>query len=432
MRTTAELPSTPGLDPLRERAAAAVARTAELLADPTRPTVRPAAGAAALGSGAAGTALLFAELAHTEPLHRQAAHAWLTEAAAHAKADRTARPGLYQGAPALSFAMHRVALGTDDHRVARDRLGGQLGLLAERLAAAELGRAELGEECADLEAYDLFSGLAGLGAHLLDRHEAGESVPLEPVLTALVALTRPLTRHGLPGWWVAQDVRGYVPTAPRAGHASLGLAHGAPGPLALLALAWRAGVQVPGQGDAIARLADWLLVRRWEDAAGPWWPEYVELDGPLAVHAPRPAWCHGTPGIARALHLAGLALGCARWRTTAISALRAALTRPGPRGRLTDAGLCHGWAGLLQTTWRMAQESGSPELADQVPRLAERLLELHDPEEPFGFIPAARCGARTDDPAGFLTGGVGAALALHTVATGVAPATGWDRALLLA
>ncbi|MFJ5921001.1 lanthionine synthetase C family protein [Kitasatospora sp. NPDC092948] len=429
---------------LQERAARAVAVTARLLADPEETALRRrAAGQAPTGDGLAdgwaGTALLYAELARQDGRYRVPAHDWLARAAGSAGGGRrTEGPesiGLYSTLPALSYAMHRAALSPADYRTARAHLGGQVALVAGRLAARELRRVAGAAGCTRLEAYDLISGLTGLGGHLLELYESEESAAgaLEQVLTALVALTRPL--GPLPGWWVAQDVRTYGPAAPEQGHANLGLAHGVPGPLALLALAWRQGVRVPGQQEAVHTLAEWLLAQRREDPAGGWWPESVELpsetraDRP-ADRPPRASWCYGSPGIARALHLAGAALDVPHWREAGISALRHALARPGSAP--TDAGLCHGWGGLLQTTWRLAQDSGDPQLAAEVPRLAERLLDLHEEERPFGFAAPVRRGDWADDPAGFLTGAAGAALALHTFATGAAPATRWDRALLLA
>jgi hypothetical protein len=374
-------------------------------------------------------ALLYAELARQDAAFRAPAHRWLAKAAAAGPAP--AGIGLYGPLPALSYAMHRAACSPADYRGARDHLGRQVALTAARLADRELRRVAAGAECTRLEAYDLISGLAGLGAHLLElrAEEPAVAGPLEQVLTALVALTRPI--GPLPGWWVAQDVRTYHPTAPERGHANLGLAHGVPGPLALLALAWREGVRVPGQREAVHTLAEWLLARRRQDTAGAWWPESAELTPePEAGPPPRPSWCYGTPGIARALQLAGAALGVEHWREAGTAALRDALARPG--GGLTDAGLCHGWGGLLQAVWRTAEESGDPQLTAELPGLAGRLLDRFEDGQPFGFAAPARRGDWADDPAGFLTGAAGAALALHTFATGAAPATRWDRALLLA
>ncbi|MFJ1708242.1 lanthionine synthetase C family protein [Kitasatospora sp. NPDC088346] len=427
---------------LRERAALVVAATARRLADPKAvetPDGPPPSAfrAGSLSDGAPGIALLHAELAHRDPSHRTAALRWLARAA-----DLASQPGqppapgpqgLYGPVAALSFALHRAAPSPDSHAGARAHLADQVSTLAVRRADGEQARIAGGRSCTTLAGYDTISGLAGMGGHLLELDRPG---PTAQVLATLAHLALPVRAGGreLPGWWVAQDATTYRPVPPAEGHANLGAAHGVPGPLALLALAWRQGIRVPGQRAAITALARWLCDRAEEDAAGIWWPGQLSLDPAQDGRAGRPSWCYGGPGIARSLQLAGIALDVRPWRDAGVAALGDALTRlERPRSApLDDAGLCHGWAGLLQTTWRAARDSGDPRLTARVPWVAGRLLDLVDRSGPFGF--AAGPGRRDPEehPAGFLTGAAGAALALHTFAADTAPATGWDRALLLA
>ncbi|KDN82284.1 lanthionine synthetase C family protein [Kitasatospora cheerisanensis] len=437
---------------LSDHARAAVAATAELLAEPDRvagalaDADRPWAPAG-LADGAPGIALLFAELSRQDPAHRATAHAWLGVAARSA-AGAAPGTGLYDAVPALAFALPRAAATPADYRTARAHLHHQTTVLAERLARREQQRAAAGVEHTAVERYDLVSGLAGLGAVLLDHHPRAGTADsaLHLVLRALVRLSEPIAE--LPGWWVAQSPDDCAPTSAERGHANLGLAHGLPGPLALLALCWRQGLRVPGQRTALSLWADWLLGQARQDRYGPWWPQSVDLttidqlpdhpQPPGDCERPgRPSWCYGSPGIARALQLAGLALDQPDWRECAEQAAAAAVhraldTATGPAA-LTDAGLCHGWAGLLQCTWRTGRDSEQPEneLTALLPRLTERLLDLATPA-PFGFRPPLPRNGWTDDPAGFLTGAAGVALALHTVATDRVPFTTWDRALLLA
>ncbi|MEV8476345.1 lanthionine synthetase C family protein [Streptomyces sp. NPDC051173] len=422
---------------LRERAADAVATVAQRL---TAPEAHPAWDASAfraasLSDGAPGIALLHAELAHTDPAHRPTAHRWLRRGAALAAQAMAPGPqGLYGPLAALSFALHRAAEDPGAQSTARAHLRDQVAQLSGARAQHEERR--LGEHlgCTTFTAYDVISGQAGLGAHLLELGGPAEAA-VTRLVSALTSLAQPVRADGLslPGWWVALDADSYRPVAPARGHANLGMAHGVPGPLALLALAWRQGVRVPGQRPAITGFAEWLIAQRRTDTAGPWWPGQL-TSGPAQPRPGRPSWCYGTPGIARALHLAGLALDVPHWREAGIAALRSALARAaaGEAEPSAGPGLCHGLAGLLQTTWRVARDSGDAELAEHLPLLAARLLDLVDEDEPFGFATAPGERPPEEHPGGFLTGAAGAALALHTFATDTAPATRWDRALLLA
>ncbi|MFF4160934.1 lanthionine synthetase C family protein [Streptomyces sp. NPDC001678] len=426
------------VDALRRRAADVVATVARRLADPAAETARDVSAfrAASLSDGAPGVALLHAELARTDPAHRAAAHEWLRHGAAlAARATAPGPQGLYGPVAALSFALHRAAAeGPGARSTARARLGDRVAELAVSRAGREERRLSERLGCTAFTAYDVISGQAGLGAHLLELGGPAEAA-VARLVGALTSLARPVRADGrlLPGWWVALDGDSYRPVAPARGHANLGMAHGLPGPLALLALAWRQGVRVPGQRATITGFAEWLLARSRTDTAGPWWPGQLTA-GPARSRPGRPSWCYGAPGIARALQLAGLALGVPRWQEAGVEALRAALTRAvsGEAEPAAEAGLCHGVAGLLQTTWRVARDGGDPELAGHLPGLAARLLDLVDEDRPFGFADAPGERPPEEHPGGFLTGAAGAALALHTFATDTAPATRWDRALLLA
>jgi hypothetical protein len=141
--------------------------------------------------------------------------------------------------------------------------------------------------------------------------------------------------------------------------------------------------------------------------------------------------------VSRALWLAGRALDRADWRRHATDALAAALLTP---RQVVDHSLCHGTAGLLRITARMAADSGDERLAARLPMLAGALLAGYDAEAPFGYrqprsvagaAGPAEVPARSSNRAGFLDGAAGIALALHGYATGLPPATPWDAALLL-
>ncbi|KNB53136.1 lanthionine synthetase C family protein [Streptomyces caatingaensis] len=425
---------------VRQRAAALADEIARRLSSPGRVAgLRGPVRELTLSDGAPGIALL-----HLEGGSPRAARRWLDEAVAVARTAPGGAQGLYRGVPALSFALMRAASAAGRPPRAAGRLAEGVGEFAAGLARWERRRRPREGGCVAVGTYDVISGLAGLGAHLLDAPSRTEA--LAEVLTALTGLTVPLRVDGrrLPGWWTAQVQEGLAPATAETGHANVGLAHGVPGPLALLALAREAGVTVPGQDAAVRVLAGWLMDVRQRGDEGPWWPRTMVLGPgggpPVAGEAApgRPSWCYGTAGVARALYLAGRALDVPEWRDTAVAAWHAALA--GARrahegraaGRLAEAGLCHGWSGLLQATWRMAHDTGDPGLRAALPWLAGRVLELADPEAPFALTPPLPRAGPASDPAGFLTGAAGAALALRTFATDTAPATGWDRALLLA
>lgn len=376
--------------------------------------------AQSLTQGAAGIALLHIERAHLGCGSWQQAHRWITHSAAH-PISASGTTGLYLGAPAIAFILDAAAAGTNRYRSGLTDLDRHVTTLAHQRADALHASIHCGH-LTHFREYDVFFGLTGIGALLLRRDPGGNA--LERVLDALVALTRPVHLDGqkLPGWWVGHDPSRRHSDAYRGGHANFGMAHGICGPLALLSLAMRRGITVPGQQDAITSICTWLEAWRQDGATGPWWPQWISL---ADLHAGRPgqpgpgrpSWCYGTPGIARAGQLAAIATTDCRLQARYEDDLIRCLDDPAQHNRITDAGLCHGAAGLYQTTWRAARDATSPALAARLPPLATTLARHAQPE--------------VASSPGFLEGAAGTALALNTAAHDTTSISGWDACLLI-
>ncbi|RBM14153.1 lanthionine synthetase C family protein [Streptomyces sp. PT12] len=372
--------------------------------------------------GAAGIGLLHMEQARMGIGDWHTAHLWAT---AMTRAPLIADPkacGLYQGAPAVAFALQ--AAGPPLYAKALATLDAHITTMTLRLLEEAHERIDRGQRPA-LREFDLISGLTGLGAYLLRRHAGSE--PLLGVLRYLVRLTEPLKTDGveLPGWWSDNGPGDQPSTDWPGGHANLGMAHGIAGPLALLGAAMRHDNAVPGQADAIGRILGWLDLWRSGAGARAWWPETISRQEhhERATRRPgpgRPSWCYGTPGLARSQQIAALALGDPQRKQLAEEALLGCLDDERQLAQLTDASLCHGWAGVLHTTWRTTTEAGgdSP-LVEHLPRLHAR-TEEH----------LRRHGPPPHD--GLMDGTAGVFLAHHTSRGDTSPGSGWDACLLLA
>ncbi|MEU9609500.1 lanthionine synthetase C family protein [Streptomyces sp. NPDC048057] len=377
-----------------------------------------AARAQSLSRGAVGDALLLIERAQNGTEDWAAVHELLRTVTAHgllAGEDAS----LFFGAPAVAFALHTAAGGTDRYARALSTLDAAVATVTDRRLALANARIDRSVRPRAAE-FDVLYGLTGLGAYWLRRDPRGSRLP--EVLAYLVRLTRPLPGHPdrLPGWWV-----GHGPTVSSSdgfaftdGHANVGMAHGIAGPLSLLALAMRQGITVDGHAEAIGRICAWLDAIRGEGALGFWWPRWLTLPehrvGSVAGSgSPPPSWCYGSSGLARAQQLAALAVGDAERQRMAEGVLVRAFTEPAHLAGVQDAGLCHGTAGLLQIARRAAQDAPPGAFAAPIARLHSLLLE----QEP----------ARTE---GFLGGPTGVALALATAPTAV-PTSDWDTCLLI-
>ena len=388
----------------------------DTLADPA--TIGPSSNGRtrpqSLAGGAVGIALLHIERAVSGHGDEALAHRWIRAAASEpVSIGRNADP--FHGAPALAFMLH-TARPLGGYRRAYTRLNdATITLTRQRLAAAH-ARIDRREPL-PMHEFDLVHGLTGLGLYLLHAH------PDHPISRDVVGyLTRiiePLDSDtGMPPWWMPSGLAGTPDPKFPEGHGNIGAAHGISAVIALLAYAIGHGHDTPAANDALASLTRWTDAHRQHDDAGIWWPGHVTPGGDPARH--RPSWCYGTAGTARAQQLAGIAQNDTTRQQHAENAILAELQDTAQRERLPEIGLCHGKAGLLQSACRMAATSTDPhrsaQLTAQLPDLATELTNQLDADA-------------IDNPE-LMDGTAGAALALHTAATGT-PATGWDVFLAL-
>jgi len=410
-------------DPAALTAAATIAEAltdpSTVARDPGNPHTRPQS----LAGGAVGIALLHIERARTGHGDEATAHAWLTEAISQPLSTGP-NANLFHGAPALGFALN--AADQPRYHTALAAIDGHIAAVTRTRLAAAQQRIDLRQRLRMRE-FDLIHGLTGLAVYHLRRHPH-EAIARD-VLAYLARLTQPpssvaaAAAADLPAWWITDGLSSNPdPIKFPDGHGNLGMAHGMSAVIAVLALAALSGVAPVGTRDALAELCAWT--DRWRQGTGttPWWPGYITYDNARTrqiarTQHPRPSWCYGIAGTSRAQQLAGLALADPARQHQAEAAIIALLRDPEQRARLNGIGLCHGKAGLLQSAWRMSETSSNPELAAELPGLAADL--------------ATQLSEAEDGP-DLMDGTAGAALALHTIGSATAPASGWDAFLALA
>jgi hypothetical protein len=348
--------------------------------------------------------------------------------------------GLFSGLSGLAFGALQLSRDGTRYRRLLDTLDQAIG--PQTVAMANGFRGQHGG--VGFGDFDVISGLSGVGAYLLCRRDqAAVSVALSTAVESLIELTE--DEGPLPRWYTPpsllwdDEIRAIYPH----GNLNCGLAHGIPGPLALLSLELRAGSSIPSLPHAIGRIADWLCQNRCDDSWGVNWPTAVSIvksdtSADSAVQAggaePSPdgpsrcAWCYGSPGVARALWLAGDALDRNDYRELAISAMEAVFRRPIASRRIDSPTFCHGVAGLLAITLRFANDTGAAMFNDASRTLVEQLLDSYQPESLLGFRNIEFEDQEIDQP-GLLDGAPGVALVLLAAATSVEPT--WDRLFLL-
>ena len=363
----------------------------------------------------AGQALFHGYLFKATGAERHAARAQqLLDEAIEAVAMAPMRPALYSGFTGVAWAAEHLGRLLDGEEADDEDMGEQID---QALLTALDRFSWVGD-------YDLISGLVGFGAYALERVPRPSAVRCLEVI--IDRLDESAEKSGQEVTWFRPPE--ILPSASRErtpnGYYDLGVAHGVPGVIALLAAVCRLRVREDRARPLLDGAVRWLVPQHLEGQRAACYPSWVG-SGIVEERPSRLAWCYGDPGIAATLLYAARAVGVEEWEGTALAiAAHAASVAPEDAG-VRDVGLCHGAIGLAHLYNRIHQAGGGELFADAA-RLWYRLgLEMRKPEGPgqdpqFGWAV---------DP-GFLTGAAGIGLALLAAVTPVEPE--WDRLLLVA
>jgi lantibiotic biosynthesis protein len=279
--------------------------------------------------------------------------------------------------------------------------------------------------------YDLISGLVGVGVYLLERRPHGHSH--EGLSLILELLERSSERSWGGRTWrtppegLPEEQRAICPN----GHYNLGVAHGVPGVVYLLAEMAAADLERNRALRLLDPVLDWLLARRRRPTAptrfSSWFvPGAEPKDSRLG-------WCYGDFGIGGVLAHAAARLGRRDMALCSKDLLDRSLKRGSEAGGIFDAGLCHGALGLAHICNRLSQvhPDGDATYEQAAVSWYSHALGLRRPGVGIEGFFAWKPG---DDPPfvadrSLLSGAVGSALALLG-ATSVTPPD-WDRLLLV-
>jgi hypothetical protein len=273
--------------------------------------------------------------------------------------------------------------------------------------------------------YDLISGLVGIGIYALERGEAGH-VLAGRVLDQLERTAQP--RGGGVAWFTRPD---QLPEWQREvcpdGYWNLGVAHGIPGVVGLLARYVRHDVFASRARPLLEQATSYLLAAE-PRGPGPRFPGWHPASTPRSGR--RVSWCYGDLGVACTVLAAAQACGRADWREEAIELAKNCAGADDDQ--ILDTGLCHGTAGAMHLFARLAYATGDAGFADEARRWLARTFAMRRHGEDYAGFPMRvpdAAGDRFEADATLLNGAPGVALALHAMISNVEPT--WDRVLLV-
>ncbi|WP_422647470.1 lanthionine synthetase C family protein [Actinoalloteichus caeruleus] len=420
--TSSHSPPAPRLAP---QASALAERIADVLRDARNLEVEAEDGSRepwqtlSLASGYAGISVLFSDRVSRDPAERLVAHRYLGMASAGLAGRQDLAHGLHYEVAGLGFALD----------LARRAGGGYATSLAtiDALVIERVRRLRHLVRTTPLDTmarFDVLDGLTGFARYLLLRG-GGTAPEIEELLISLVSMVDPVEHAGrhVPRYWstVPPNWRPEMEESLRRyGHLNLGLAHGIAGPLAVLATAHADGVVVPGQAEAMSALVTLLGTFQRADRYGPYWPDVVSLEefdaGRSDAARGRVSWCYGAPGVSRAVQLAGRALGRQDWLLLAQESVASVVRIPLDAWRIDHWSLCHGWAGALHLLGYFTDGPDGQLVRQCRDRVVERILRAVDGDRLPTFAVGHDHIGPGREPAGFLGGAAGLALALDDYA----------------
>jgi hypothetical protein len=208
----------------------------------------------------------------------------------------------------------------------------------------------------------------------------------------------------------------------------VGVAHGVPGALAVLAAAHAAGVARERAQVLLEQGFQWVAsVARPEGA-----PRFAfYLHG--AEHFPDPherfSWCAGDPGMSSVLWWAARTWGHPSWQERTLEWASAVAREALDRAPRRSTNLCCGTSGTAHLFHRLFRATGRPVFEEAAVRWFQHTLALRQPGVGVGGYVLGEHGTPPDRPVADLQfGAAGTALALIAAASEHEP--DWDQAFL--
>ena len=258
------------------------------------------------------------------------------------------------------------------------------------------------------ERYDLITGLVGVGVYAAGRLGERADRITDLVLSHLEAsaiASDAGTTWRTPPQYLAPPRRERFPT----GVVDLGVAHGVPGIIGMLAQFVDADVQ-PDRSRRLLRSAVAWLMNAVPDRLprfGTNWPADPD-------EVARIGWCYGDPGVAGVLLRASRTLRSPELEREAL-ALLTQIAAPLATRCVPDACFCHGAAGLAHIYNVAFQRTGSAQMRDQARRWLTEVLRRRTPGTGiagYEFLKVDEESPRCAPDATLLSGVAGIALVL--------------------
>jgi lantibiotic modifying enzyme len=370
---------------------------------------------ASLAMGDAGMAVGFGylSLVHSdEPSYAAAARRLMTNAAG-VMSRHAMSPMLYSGFTGIAWALAKLR----DWKIVN--AGDASFNTIDKALMTYVGRDDRQTEV------ELIAGLAGCLVYALARLPNPDAQRIIERGLQGLEVSAEKTAEGFT--WFVPASHLYSKTLERApeGCYNLGVSHGNPGVISVVAEIHRLGIDPPRTRRLLEESVRWVLA---QEIPGGLFPSLI---GPGVDPKPaRVAWCYGSPGIPIALMRAAHALNRDDWRETALRLAKVAAETQFEASGVIDPPFCHGAAGLMHQFNRLYQETGIPVFAGAARAWFDHTLRYRvEGEGVAGFAARSLPGAEKYPEPGMLYGVAGIAAVFAAAVSDVEPS--WDAMFAL-
>lgn len=247
-----------------------------------------------------------------------------------------------------------------------------------------------------LESYDSVLGLSGTASYLLlFKEEEDVRECIIEILIYLIEITKNIEKYGykVPGWYTSSenqfldDEKKFY----KKGNFNLGLAHGIAGPLTILSLALKEGIEIEGQREGINIILNDLKRLKYNDEKeNIYWPGRIDFEEYVSgvvkdKKRNRASWCYGTPGIARAMYIAGTAINDKESIDIAIKAVEGLCQMDEDEWKFHSPTICHGYSGLLAVVQAMYTDTRNLSFDLGRKKILKKILEFFEEDSLLGF-----------------------------------------------
>lgn len=244
------------------------------------------------------------------------------------------------------------------------------------------------------EYFDAIWGLSGMAKYLLLYEETTMTDCLKTVLKMLVSLCgyKKTDRGLIPRWHIKCDNL----TAPwdqeqyPEGWINYSIAHGIAAPLVVLSDAYKKGIRVQGQLEAIRRITDEYTRLAYVIDGSVYWrgmlsPREYLVQGKGRSYTPRESWCYGAVSIARALFSISHTIEDKNLSDWSFTILEQKALLKIEDYRLISPTLCHGYAGVLSILYSAGRICPSPSIIKGTKKMEDIVTGMYDPDSKYGF-----------------------------------------------